>query len=303
MKIVKKTAKLAVLQVSFNELKIFTNAIKEMCKYLGDFGFHARIGSYPDEVKLFVNYLFQQINKLEQEQNVNIETSLYELMVLNSALHQAYPTLRVDNFQHNIGTSLEEAKTLLNLINSSIKEIQSLTKKPDNQESIKRAIPLKNTQLNKENVSLETEGYRVDFFLRTSNVFTEMLDIIIILDSPLELGKLYLKTPPSKIFYSDILNLTQYLEQHIDVLQHNPVHISSPLVRNASLFKIQAFGLDWTSKNEETFTLQFMLNALNPKARDNIGTYVGLEARITFPKVRDFIRKMRVALAQLPYPD
>ncbi len=57
MNIVAKKYAFVEIELSFNELHFLLNAIKEICKSLGDFGFHARIGAYPEEVKLFVKWI------------------------------------------------------------------------------------------------------------------------------------------------------------------------------------------------------------------------------------------------------
>jgi hypothetical protein len=300
MTIIVKTPKGFELQVSRHELHFLLNAIKEMCKSLGDFGFHARIGSYPEEVKLLVNYLFNQVNHIEQEQNTNIQLSLEQLEILNNTLNEVCNGIKIENFEDKIGVSREVAKNELKIINSLIKEIKSsLDQNDDDLGVIQRTIPIENTELNQKIVCFETDGYKIDFFLRTSQRLVNFVDIIIILDSKIELGKLHLKTLGGMTSQRNLLDLTQYLEQHIDKLQQNPGHISSPFLIDASLFKVQAMAMDWTAKNEQTFTLQFMLNAYNRQAKDNIGTYIGVEARITFQKIRDFISNMREALSQL----
>ena len=302
MKIIAKTANSIELEVLYHELQIFLNVIKEMCKSLGDFGFHARIGSYPEEVKLFVNYLFNKVNSIDQENNTNIELSLDNLGILNNAFNEVCNGIRIENFEQKIGISHEAAKKELKLINSWLKEIKSsLDQNDDDLGVIPRLIPIENTEVNQKIVCLETDGYRVDLFFITSQRLVNFVDLIIILDSNIELGKLHLKTSRGMTSHKNLLDLTQYLEQHIDALQKNPGHISSPFLIDASLFKVQALSMDWTAKNEETFTLQFMLNAFNLQAKDNIGTYVGVEARITFPKVHEFISKLRVAVSELSY--
>lgn len=288
------------IELSLNELHILINAIKEMCKSLGDFGFHARIGSYPEEVKLLVNYLFDKVNNIKQEQKTRIELSLEQLEILESTLNEVCNGIKIEDFEDKIGISVEESRKELKLINSWLEELKSsLDRNQYDLGIIQRTIPLDKTEIKQKVVCLETDGYRVNFFLRTSQRLVKFVDIIIILDSPIELGKLHLKTSGGMTSQIDLLDLTQYLDQHLSELQQNPSHISSPFLINASLFKCQAMGMDWTAKNEETFTLQFMLNAFNRQAKDNIGTYVGVEARITFPKVREFISNMRVALFEL----
>ncbi len=300
MNIVAKRSAFVEIELSFNELHFLLNAIKEMCKSLGDFGFHARIGAYPEEVKLFVKYLFDRANNIEQEPNTNIQLSLEQLEILNNTLNEVCNGIKIENFEETIGISREEAKKELKLINSFIKEIKSsLDQNDDNSRVVQRTIPLESTEIKQKIVGLETDGYRVDLFLRTSQRLVNFVEIIIILDSKIELGQLHLKTLGGMTSQRNLLDLTQYLEQHIDELQKNPGYISSPFLINASLFKVQAMAMDWTAKNEQTFTIQFMLNAFNKQAKDNIGTYIGVESRITFQKTRDFISNMRVALSQL----
>jgi hypothetical protein len=298
MKIMKQTTTGAEIEISIDQLKVLINSIRETCKCIGDFGFSARIGSHPPLVMSLVNLLFRKLENPENNSSILIELSLDNLFILHNTLNEICHGFRLNDFESKIGVSREQAKDFLRFINNLIKKIELTRVDEDCKGCIERDVYLDKAQLSREKVCLETQGYQVSFYLKMSSRYVDWLDLIVVMDANAELGNLRFQTSLAMAAYRDMIDLTQYLEQHLKKLQKNPGYISPPFFKNMNLFKIQALAINWTNRDEETFTLQFMLTAFNIKKQDNIETYAGAESRISFQKARDFISSMRAAIAK-----
>ncbi|EAZ89524.1 hypothetical protein [Crocosphaera chwakensis] len=148
-------------------------------------------------------------------------------------------------------------------------------------------------------VILETHGYELKFYFDFSeNIENYLVKTEIQFLTKAEfLQRVFVKSPKFIMRLDDLNRLSQYLKDHIKILETNPDHESYTFVDYSLTYQIQALCGEVSSNiNASYFSICSMVNIgrTNPL---NTSTYVGGESTINFNQVENFITSSETLLS------
>lgn len=224
----------------------------------------------------------------------DIQFSFDELMTLNDSLNEVCHGIEVIDFETKIGVSREQAKILLDSVHELINDLR-----PPHQAN--RTLQTRTNKSNssstiKERCILETSGYQVTFFIRSLDDCKRAVGIGVTLTVNPALGGVSVRSTVTRMMIPTLQTLISYLEQHINNLKEDPNKTSD--LHYYHIFQIQALSGTFTSEDEGSFILRFMVNV---KDKENQSPHVGAQAAVTFANVRSFTSSLQAVLNQLSY--
>jgi len=290
MEILKVQPKGAQLCLSIEELSILTNAFNIVYNCI-KCGFHARLGVERDEFKTIWDLVVNLIANDKFEEEFSIDA----LFCFNNVLNEVCNGIKIDDFEATIGEK-EKAKTLLKSIHDLFVSISPPKKNIYYSSNLPKKIIVKKT------CCLETQGYKVYFYLRTIKEYPRSVGLIVGLVIDNEAGEILFKTNPQQLLFSTLDYFIQYLEEHLDSLKKNPETESPKLFFNKDPFLVQALSGTVISDQEGFFNLSFQIRDKEQNKGDIIA-YVGGLAEVSFQNVQSFTSSFREALLEISFSE
>ena len=134
------------VQFLLQDLEIFQNILKEVRFALENGGYETRVGISPRQARGFFETILQELKQSGQSE-IKISLSRLEISLLNNLLNEVCNGINIHDFKSKIGITERQARSLLSLVNGSIKEMDSLreTRRASYRRSLENAInPLDN---------------------------------------------------------------------------------------------------------------------------------------------------------------
>ena len=139
---------------------------------------------------------------------------------------------------------------------------------------------------------LQAEGFNASISLqqiKDPGYYINYAEVVVTLNLDPRLGSVTVKSGPTYIKLSELLDLADYFKQHIIQLRENPDCISDNWVPLELGFQVQAYAGEVADENDGAFTLRIMVN-LRPLSGPSV--YIGTEGNVTVESVNAFVNAL-----------
>ncbi|MCC5618313.1 hypothetical protein LC605_25160 [Nostoc sp. CHAB 5836] len=295
MKVITITYQKAEIELSIQELEIFSNALTEDQNALTEFEFETRLGVSYRQASGFLESLIKEIGQSAQS-FMNISCSLYEITLLNNLLNEVCFGITLHDFETKVGMPKEQVKQVLDSINQVMNQMESIR-----EDRKILAMPSQSDFIQSEKkCCLEADGYLVTFYFKKLVSIKNSVGIFIVLNfASTDFIQFVISSVPKTISFEDLGNFIKELDKYTALTEQDIKGSAIPFqIFKSSLFQVQVIERGVTSNSEEYLNLNFMLSSA--QARGNImQPFIGVQGAVALTNLRTFILSMREVLIDL----